>query len=75
LVQLARNNEVKTFSNWGKEFSVSFDFVAKKAQASGVTNIRQISGMAIWVVEFSSGGYENWRFKLRSFPLGRYVDF
>ena len=59
LVQLAKNNEVKTFSNWGKEFSVTFDYIAKKAQATSVEySILHISGMAIQVVEFSSGGYK-----------------
>ena len=65
LVQLAKNNEVKTFSNWGKEFSVTFDFIAKKAQpttpGSRTTSILHISGMAIQVIEFSSGGIQNWK--------------
>ena len=77
-VQLAKNNEVKTFSNWGKEFSVTFDFIAKKTQPSvdgyGTTSILHISGMAIQVVEFLRGGYKIGKIQNLIISFG-YVDF
>ena len=74
MVQLAKDNEVKTISNWGKEFSVTFDYIAKKAQATSVEySILHISGMAIQVVEFSSGGYKIGKIQNLTISFG-YVD-
>ena len=43
-VNLSKDNQVKTFYNWGEEYSVSFYFIAKDAQpADGVVNILHMS--------------------------------